>query len=238
MASSSKGLFLNQRKYIIDLLHDANLVDAKPAPTPLDSKLKLQSVGKLLPSPSMYQKLVGKLIYLTITRPDIAFPVSLVSQHMHAPTNYHLQLVKRILRYLKGSIGRGLLMTNNGHTNIFDYTDFDWVGNTLDRRSTTGYCVFIGGNLVSWKSKKQHVVARSNAEAEYQAMASAACKLIWLKSLLIDLGCTFTTPTALFCDNQAAISEQLADVFTKMLPTTQFLLLLSKFGSINLLDPA
>ena len=118
MTISSKGLFLNQRKYIEDLLQESGLLHTKPAATPLDSKLKLDSNGKATDSPSNYQKLVGKLIYLTITRPDIAFAVSLVSQHMHAPTTQHEGMVKRILRYLKGSIGRGIVMNNNGHTNI------------------------------------------------------------------------------------------------------------------------
>ena len=177
---------------------------------------------------------------------------------MHAPTVQHLGMVKRILRYLKGSIGRGIIMKNNGHTNIMGYSDSDWAGNALDRRSTTGYCMFVGGNLISWRSKKQHVVARSSAEAEYRAMALAACELIWLKRLLTDLGCACHTPMTLYCDNQAAMhiasnpvfhertkhievdchyirqqvqtkliathyvrtTDQLADVFTKILPTT------------------
>ena len=205
MATSSKGLFLNQRKYIVDLHQDANLLHFKSAATPLDSKLKLESDGKALDSPSNYQKLVGKLIYLTITRSDIAFAVSLVSQHMHAPTIQHLGMVKRILRYLKGSIGRGIVMNNNGHTNIMGYSDSDWAGNALDRSSTTGYCMFVGGNLVSWKSKKQNVVACSSAEAEYRAMASAACELVWLKHILTDLGCPCSIPMTLYYDNQAAM---------------------------------
>lgn len=276
MATSSKGLFLNQRKYIMDLLEDTNMVHTKPVATPLDSKLKLNSPRELLKSPTYYHKLVGKLIYLTITRPDISFAVSLVSQHMHSPTTYHLSLVKRILRYLKGTIGRGIMMTRNGHTNITGYTDSDWAGNSVDHRSTTGYCVFVGGNLVSWKSKKQLVVARSSAEAEYRAMATTACELVWLKSLLDDLRCSSRTPITLFCDNQAAMhiaanpvfhertkhievdchyirqqvqskfihtcyvrsNDQLADVFTKVMSSAQFSRLLSKLGSINLLDPA
>ncbi|GKB83042.1 retrovirus-related pol polyprotein from transposon RE2, partial [Tanacetum coccineum] len=197
LATSSKGLFLNQRKYVMDLLKDSNMLYSKPVATPLDSKLKLKSSREPLRSASYYQKLVGKLIYLTITRPDISFAVSLVSQHMHAPTTYHLALVKRILRYLKGTIGRGIMMTKNGHKNIVGYSDSDWAGNSLDRRSTTGYCVFVGGNLVSWKSKKQHVVARSSAKAEYRAMATTSCEIVWLKRLLDDLGCTCSTPITL-----------------------------------------
>jgi hypothetical protein len=195
---------------------------------------------------------------------------------MHSPTAGHMMIVKRILRYLKGTIGRGILMQNHGHTQILGYTDADWAGNTLDRKSTTGYCIFVGGNLVSWKSKKQLVVARSSAEAEYRAMASTASELVWMKALLTDLGVFHPQPMSLCCDNQAAMhiasnpvfhertkhievdchyvreqvqsqmivtqytrsKDQLADLFTKALPSARFQLLLSKLGSINLLDPA
>ncbi|XP_042380465.1 uncharacterized mitochondrial protein AtMg00810-like [Zingiber officinale] len=276
MANSSKGFYLNQRKYALDLLKDAQMVDSKPAHTPLDSKQKPYSKGEVLKNLAHYQKLVGKLIYLTITRPDLSYAVNIASQYMHAPTNQHLSLVKRILRYLKGSIGRGIIMTSNGHTKVEGYTDSDWAGNSLDRKSTTGFCITVGGNLVSWKSKKQEVVARSSAEAEYRAMATTACELVWLKSLLSDLGCPCATPMILYCDNQAAMQiaanpvfhertkhievdchfirqqvqskliktcyvrsqDQLADVFTKALPSTQFQCLLSKLGSQNLMDPA
>ncbi|KAL6133377.1 hypothetical protein ACLB2K_065614 [Fragaria x ananassa] len=119
MATSYKGLFLiNQRKYLVDLLEEAHMVDIKPCVIPLDSKLRLEVKGDKLRNIGEYQRLVGKLIYLTVTRPDISFAVSLVSQFMHAPTEEHLQIVKRILRYLKGSIGRGILMKQNQHTPI------------------------------------------------------------------------------------------------------------------------
>ncbi|KAM2660342.1 hypothetical protein EV2_022770 [Malus domestica] len=276
MATSHKGLFLNQRKYILDLLKDAKMSDAKPANTPLDSKLKLNLGGTQLSDISHYQRLVGKLIYLTIIRPDITYSVSTASQFMHSPIIDHLNLVKRILHYLKGSVGRGIIMKKNENTQIMGYCDADWAGNAIDRKSTTGYCTFVGGNLVMWKSKKQTVIARSSAEAKYHAIASIACKLIWLKGLLCDLGVFTTQPMNLFCDNQAAMhiasnlvfhkrtkhieidchyvreqvqsqviqtyytrsSDQLADIFTKPLASHQFQRLLSKLGSINLLDPA
>ncbi|XP_050157515.1 uncharacterized mitochondrial protein AtMg00810-like [Malus sylvestris] len=149
MATSSKGLFLNQRKYVVDLLDEAHMLDCKPARTPLISKLQLDAKGEPLSNPSVYQCMVGKLIYLTITRPDIAYSLSLVSQFMHYPTLVHWEIVKIILRYLKGSVGRGILMKKNGSNHIMAYTDVDWAGNTLDRKSTKGFCTFVGGNLVA-----------------------------------------------------------------------------------------
>ncbi|XP_038711800.1 uncharacterized mitochondrial protein AtMg00810-like [Tripterygium wilfordii] len=178
MATSQKGLFLNQCKFMLDLPREVYMLECKHARTPLDSKLQLTIDGEYLESPQLYQRLVGKLIYITIMRPDITHVVSIVSQFMHSPTIAHTVVVKWILRYLKGSIGHGILMKNNGHIQIIGYIDVDWAGNTLNRKSTTGYCIFIGGNLVSWKSKKQLVVARSNAEAEYRTMASTASELI------------------------------------------------------------
>ncbi|CAN6704554.1 unnamed protein product [Malus baccata var. baccata] len=205
LANSQEGLFLNQRKYILDLLKDSGLIDSKPARPPLDSKLQLSTHSEALSDITKYQRLVGKLIYLTITHPDISYALSIVSQFMHAPTLAHMQIVKRILHYLKGSIGRGLLMTKNDSTTIMGYTDADWAGNSLDRKSTTGFCTFVGGNLVTWRSKKQTIVARSSAEAKYRAMAFTACELIWLKSLMLDLGFPSNEPMSMFCDNQAAM---------------------------------
>ncbi|XP_068329676.1 uncharacterized mitochondrial protein AtMg00810-like [Pyrus communis] len=205
METSHKGLFLNQRKYVLDLLKEANMSDAKPAITPLDSKIKPNLDGTPLTDISYYQRLVGKLIYLTITRPDITYSVSIVSQFMQSPTLEHLNLIKRILCYLKGSVGRGIMMKKNENTQIMRYCDADWAGNTIDRKFTTGYYTFVGGNLVTWKSKKQTVIAISSTEAEYRAMASTACELIWLKGLLCDLDEPTTLPVSLFCDNQAAM---------------------------------
>ncbi|KAM0970849.1 hypothetical protein ACFX13_019124 [Malus domestica] len=104
-------------------------------------------------------------------------------------------------------------MRNNKSITISDYTDADWAGNPLDKKSTMGYCTFVGGNLVTWKSKKQHVIARSSAEAKYRAMTATACELIWLKRLLLDLGFPITTPMSLMCDNQAAMHITANPVF-------------------------
>nr|XP_017181779.1 uncharacterized protein LOC108170846 [Malus domestica] len=155
MATSQKGLFLNQHKYVMDpLIGDELLLDCKLAITPFDSKLKLDMDGEPPTDVSHYQRLVGKLIYLPITRPDITYTVSQFSQFMHEPSVKHLFIVKRILHYLKGFIGRGILMKNNQSTPISGYTDAYWAGSEINRKSTIGYCTFVGGNIITWKSKK------------------------------------------------------------------------------------
>ena len=161
--------------------------------------------GESFGDPGRYRRLVGKLNYLTITRPDISFPVSVVSQFLQSPCDSHWDAVIRILRYIKSTPGQGVLYENRGHTQVIGYTDADWAGSPTDRRSTSGYCVFIGGNLISWKSKKQHVVARSSAEAEYRAMALATCELIWLRHLLQELRFGKDEQMKLIRDNQAAL---------------------------------
>ncbi|RVX15929.1 Retrovirus-related Pol polyprotein from transposon RE2 [Vitis vinifera] len=152
-----------------------------------------------------YRRLIGKLNYLTITRPDISFPISVVSQFLQSPCDSHWDAIIRILRYIKSTPGQGVLYENRGHTQVVGYIDADWVGSPIDRRSTSGYCVFIGGNLISWKSKKQDVVARSSVEAEYRVMALATCELVWLKHLLRELRFGKDKQMKLICDNQAAL---------------------------------
>lgn len=148
---------------------------------PLDYKCKFVNNITPLINKQHYQRLVGWLIYLTITRPDIAYTVNYISQFMHALIEGHMALVDRILRYLKSSPGRGILMKKHGHTCIVGYIDIDWAGSPVDRKSTTYFWTFIGDNLVTWKNKKQTVVARSSSvEAEYRAIALITSEMVWL----------------------------------------------------------
>jgi len=153
------------------------------------------------------------LNYLTVTRPDISFVVSVVSQFLNSPCEDHRNAVIRIVKYIKGSPRKGLLYGHNNHTKVVCYSDVDWAGSPSNMRSTSSYCVSIGDNLISWKSKKQSVVARSNTEAEYRVMASATCELIWLKQLLKQLQFGEVTQMTLICDNQAALHISSNSVF-------------------------
>lgn len=168
VARSKKGIFLSQRKYILDLLSEVGLLDCKPVDTPIVQNHQLGEYPDQVPTKKgRYQRLVGKLIYLSHTRPDIAYAVSVVSQFMHNPSKDHMDAVIRIMRYLKSSPGKGLMFTKNNHVQVEGYTDADWAGDITNRKSTSGYFTFVGGNLVTWKSKKQKVVALSSAEAEF-----------------------------------------------------------------------
>ncbi|XP_059649061.1 uncharacterized mitochondrial protein AtMg00810-like [Cornus florida] len=196
VARSKEGISLSQRKYVLDLLEETGMLGGRPVDAPMDSNTKLVSdEGDLFNDPGRFRRLVGKLIYLTITRPDISYAVSVVSQFIGAPRMPHWIAVLRIIRYLKRAPSFGLLYKSNGHLRVEGFTDADWAGSLSDRRSTTGYCTFVGGNLVTWKSKKQTVVARSSAEAEYRAMAHITSEVTWIQNLLKELGLTVETPS-------------------------------------------
>ncbi|RVW45693.1 Retrovirus-related Pol polyprotein from transposon RE1 [Vitis vinifera] len=153
------------------------MLGCKPIDTPMDSQKKLGIEKESTPvDRGRYQRLVGRLIYLSHTRPDIGFAVSAVSQFMHSPTEEHMEAVYRILRYLKMTPGKGLFFRKTENRDTEVYPDADWAGNIINRRSTSGYCSFVWGNLVTWRSKKQSVVARSSAEAEYRALAQGICE--------------------------------------------------------------
>jgi Reverse transcriptase (RNA-dependent DNA polymerase) len=204
---SKEGIFLSQRKYILDLLKELGMLECKPADSPMAPNTKFEVKHDQIPeNKEKYQRLVGKLIYLSHTRPDIAYAVGVASQFMHFRSKEHMDLVIRIVKYLKGSPGRGILFKSHGHLDIMGYLDADWPGSNTDRRSTSGYFTFVGGNLVTWKSKKQNVVALSSAKAEFRAMSKDICELLWLRKLLKELGYSSCKEISLFCDNKAAIA--------------------------------
>ncbi|KAK3008274.1 hypothetical protein RJ639_014960 [Escallonia herrerae] len=211
---SKKGIFMSQRKYALDILQDSGLLGVRPDKFPIEQNLKLTPTdGILLSDPTKYRRLVGRLIYLTVTRPDIVYSVRILSQFMHEPRKPHWNAAIRILKYIKGNPGQGLLFPSTNNLALKAFCDSDWGGCRTTRRSVTGYCIFLGNSLVSWKSKKQANVSRSSAEAEYRAMANTCLELTWLRYILQDLRVPQVAPTRLFCDNQAALHIAANPVF-------------------------
>ena len=138
----------------------------------------------LLPTPLITEALTGALQYLTFTRPDISYAVQQICLYMHDPREPHLALIKRVLRYIKGTLDYGLQLLRSSTCDLVAYSDSDWAGRPDTRCSTSGYAVFLGDNLVSWSSKHQHTVSHSSAEAEYRAVANAVAEISWLRQLL------------------------------------------------------
>lgn len=206
VARSKAGITVCQRKYTLDILEEAGLLGVKPAIVPMEPDLVLTENGsEALKDPTRYRRLVGKLIYLIISRPEITYCVNTLSQFMQEPKMHHMKAAHRLLQYLKAAPGQGLLFPSNNPLHLVGYCDADWARCPITRRSVTGYCIFLGKSLVSWKSKKQTTVSRSSAEAEYRSMAAATCELSWLRYLLRDLHVPHPEAARLFCDNQAAL---------------------------------
>lgn len=179
VTSTAQGLHLSQTKYVKDLLTRSNMHLAKPCPSPMVPNLSLsRHEGDPFDNPRLYCSIVGALQYATLTRPDISFAVNKVSQFMHAPTVPHWCAVKRILRYLQGSVSHGLHIKPAPSLSLHAYSDADWADSPNDRKSTSGFCIFLGPNLISWSSKKQPTVSRSSTEAEYRSLAVASSELI------------------------------------------------------------
>ncbi|KAL3813205.1 hypothetical protein ACJIZ3_014473 [Penstemon smallii] len=196
---------LLQSTHIVQLTTSGNFEEALACASYFHQKIQAIDLQRslkdnVLVDRGRYQRLVGRLIYLSHTRPDIAFAMSKVSQFMHSPNEEHLEAVFQILRYLKSTPGKGLLFKKNEKRGVEVYTDADWAG-AIDKRSTSGYCTFVWANLVTWRSKKQNVVARSTAEAEYRSMAQGVCEILWLKR------CRASTPISSVSQDIAAILD-------------------------------
>ncbi|CAN6549657.1 unnamed protein product [Malus baccata var. baccata] len=196
VTKTGQGLFLSQSKYM----------DCKACDTPcLPYTCLLKDDGLPYNNPTTYRSIVGALQYLTFTRPDITFSVHQVCQFMQSPMMSHFTAVKRILRYLKGTLLVGLSYTR-GDLSLKAFSDADWAGDPNDRRSTTGMFVFLGNNPISWSSKKQNTVSRSSTEAEYRAMSTTTAELDWIQQLLHFLHIPICDAHVLFCDNLSAIA--------------------------------
>jgi hypothetical protein len=214
------GIHLRQSKYIQDLLNRVHMAESKPYRTPCLAGTKMSKFeGDTLPNPTAFRHIVGALQYVTLTRPDIAYSVNQLYQHMHNPTSVHFTATKQVLRYLKGSVDYGLYFCKSPLL-LNAFCDADWAGNLDDRRSTTGYGILLGSNLLSWSAKKQSVVSRSNTEAEYRSMCLTTAEMYWIHMLLRELHLPLLSCPTLWCDNSGALAlASNKDITLRYLPT-------------------
>jgi len=214
IARTTQGIQICQRKYALDILASSGTLGSRPSKLSMDQNLRLsKDKDDILSDPTYYRKLVGKLLYLMITRPDISYSVQILSQFMDCPTNLHLTAAFKVLKYLKGAPRQGLFFPSINNLDLIAYCDSDWASCPDTRRSVSGFCIFLGSFLIFWKSKKQSVVSRSSAEAEYSAMAITGLEITWLRYLLTDLQVSHPHAATLHYDNKAALHIAFNPVF-------------------------
>ncbi|XP_021739470.1 uncharacterized protein LOC110705845 [Chenopodium quinoa] len=200
------GYVLTQNKFTKELLQDCEFDLSKPASAPFPSVLKLYSdQGDLYDNPALYRCYVGKLNFLTNTRPDLAFVVQSLSQFMHSPRLPHVHSLHHTLRYVASTVGQGILLQATDQLTLRAFCDSDWAACPFTRKSVTGYVLLLGNSPISWKSKKQSTTSKSSAEAEYRAMSHASGEVDWLVRLLTEMGLFDLKPVKLYCDSQSAI---------------------------------
>eukprot|EP00253_Pinus_taeda_P033359 PITA_33359 len=213
---SENGVFIYQDKYLEAVLKRFNMQNNKATVTPtvMGMKLTKEDSSKYF-DPKLYKSIVGSLMYLTTTRPDIMHAVSLISRFMERLKKTHWQATKRILRYVNGTKGFGIFYSSSESFMFTGYTDSDWAGSVDDRKSTSGYVFHMGSGAISWASKKQLVVALSTAEAQFVAATAATCQAVWLRRVLRDLCHEQENGTTIYCDNSSAIALSKNYVFHK-----------------------
>ncbi|KAL4573443.1 hypothetical protein LXL04_020249 [Taraxacum kok-saghyz] len=201
----SSGILLHQGKYVTEMLEKFGFQDSKEASTPMAERPLLNSDpdGEQVDQ-TLYRSMIGSLMYLTASRPDVLFAVCQCARYQTNPKTSHIIAVKRIFRYLKGRPKLGLWYPKNPEFNLYAFTDSNYGGCEFDRKSTTAGCQFLGDRLISWQCKKQQTVSTSTAEAEFVAASACCSQVIWMQHQLLDYGLDYLN-TAIFCDNDAAI---------------------------------
>ncbi|XP_019172661.1 PREDICTED: uncharacterized protein LOC109168061 [Ipomoea nil] len=214
VARQQKGIAICQRKYAIELLSDTGFIDSRLVHSHTVPSHKLsRDEGEPLGDNTQYKRIIGKLLYLTITRPDISFATQELSQFLDKPTHLHLQAAHRVLRYIKAAPGQGLFFPSSSDLQLKFFSDSNWGACIDTRKSVTGFCTFMGNALISWKSKKQATVSKSSSEAEYRALAATTFEVQWLCFLLAELGVNQTGPVVVYCDSKSAIAIAENSVF-------------------------
>ncbi|XP_016178576.1 uncharacterized protein LOC107621043 [Arachis ipaensis] len=207
VAYNTKGLALYQKKYTANLLEKFGILEAKPASTLMDYSVHLsRTSGAPLTEPTLYRKLIGKLQYLTNTRPDIAFAVKKLSPYLESPTQDHYKAALRVLRYLKNAPATGFFSPFVTDFKLIGFANADWGTCPDTRHPVSGYCFFLGTTLISWKSSKQQTVSRLSSEAKYRALANAICESLWLLRLLHVLSVSHPQHFLLYSDSQSALA--------------------------------
>ncbi|GJY57619.1 ribonuclease H-like domain-containing protein [Tanacetum coccineum] len=202
---TTSGIFLSQTKYATEILEREQMLNCNPCRTPIDTEKKLGPEGSPVTDPTLYRSLAGALQYLTFTRPDLSYAVQQLCLYMHNPREPHLNAIKRVLRYLRGTTDLGLQLFRSTTSQLIAYSDDDWACCLATRRSTSGYCVFLGDNLLTWSSKRQDTLSRSSAEAENRGVANAVAETSWIRNLLRELHTPLFTATLVYCDNVSAV---------------------------------
>lgn len=203
---TKERVFLSQRKYAQQLLEKFGMQSCKSVATPLILQVKNQEEGKELTNPRLYRSMIGGLLYLAATRPDLAFAASYLSRSLSQPREENLQEAKRVLRYIQGTMDYGLNFHETSQVELVGFSDSDWAGCKEDMRSTTGMCFTMGSAMFTWQTQKQDTIAQSTAEAEYMALCSATNHAVWLKRLMGELKIDTCKSVPIYCDNTSAIA--------------------------------